>query len=169
MTTIYQFGTAQLVEDLIFGWCFRESEDQEWTPLKEFPTEVLNDLSSVNFPAYMPASLQKSIHAELQRRKTEIEKGASTVSFISEIWSRYRTKLETVLQNERRMNDRLKLLSDILQNISGTVTDAQADLGYVVVKRTAMNWSIQGRGDRSEVETFETLYGAVDRIMARWW
>ena len=69
MATVFQFGEAQFVKDLVFGWCFRATDQSEWTKLSEFPTDVLKELESATFPAYVPEDLKGTILKELESRQ----------------------------------------------------------------------------------------------------
>lgn len=177
MATVFQFGQAQFVKDLVFGWCFRADDSSEWTKLSDFPSDVLKELSTATFPTYVPKDLNETILKELESRQLKEHQAREMGSIIAGIWKKHDERLTTAESNASRLGDRIKLMTIILANIKPTHIvpygdSVMANLGYVEISRVNDKWTIRGDGSTpkaQQVETFNSIDEAIDRILARWW
>ena len=177
MATFFQFGDAQFVKDLIFGWCFRINDSSEWTRLTEFPTDVLKELSTATFPAYVPKDLNETIVKELESRQLKEQQAREMGSVVASAWKKHDDRLTVAESNANRLGDRIKLMAIILANIKPTHIVPYGDgliakLGYVEISRINDKWIIRGDGSTpkaQQVETFDSIDETIDRILARWW
>ena len=167
MNTVYQFGQAQLVNDIIMGWLMRANDNSGWMRINDMSSEVLKDLVGSTFPVYVPESFQDSIKKELEERLqahvTEMEK----IPAIKEEKPARDPELQAAQDLSRRQKDKLDLMNTILEKmevIDGALT---SKLDYVTVIRSHNGWSFVGQ--RGDAEFHPTINAAVDRIMARWW
>lgn len=168
MTTVYQFGEAQLTKDMIFGWCFRATSEDNWLPLSEFPTEVLQGLADAEFPTYVPEDLQSSLRSILTRREKIRKQGEETLSWISGEWAKYRTEQEASRLIANQLTDRVNLMTEIFSKMSVVGGMIESDLGYAKLSKRGIQWKVVGR-DKQDTYHFDDINQAIDRIMARWW
>lgn len=168
MSTIFEFGNAQFVKDLVFGWHFRPNDVHKWVKLTEFPTEALKELEHATFPSYVPDDLKKTILSELERRQVQEQQARECGIVVADAWKKYDERLTTAEATVSRQNDRIKLIESIISNMEADSDSVSADLEYVKINRVGDKWIIRGTRD-IEPECFMSIGEAVDRILARWW
>ncbi len=168
MSTVFQFGQAQFVKDMVFGWHFRPNDNHDWQKLVDFPTDVLKELSTAVFPSYVPDELQSTIRGELERREVLKRQALEMGAVVAGAWFQHDQHLSTAKAVASRLGDRTKLMALILSNMVQDGDTVSADLKYVKVSRVGVQWTIQGERDEMPI-LYASIDEAVDRIMARWW
>ncbi len=168
MSTVFQFGQAQLVKDMVFGWCVRKHDNAEWMTINDLPTLSLQELVGATFPSYVPEDFQESIKKEMERRKSSVILNAEVTAMAHKSWEIYDAELAAVKQSVVLKSDRIKLMAEIINNLvveNGVLT---SNLNYVKIQKLGNEWAITG-GLKPVTETFPNITKAVDRIMAKWW
>lgn len=168
MSTVFQFGQAQFVKDMVFGWHFRPDDNHDWQKLVDFPTAALKELSAAVFPSYVPDELQSTIRGELERREVLKRQALEMGSVVVGVWFQHDQRLSMAEAVASRLRDRTKLMGLILSNMTQNEDTVSADLKYVKVSRVGVQWTIQGERDEKPI-LYATIDEVIDRIMARWW
>lgn len=171
MSVVYQFGMAQLTKDLIFGWVIRKTPEEAWMPCNDLPSDSLEILAGATFPLYIPEDFKASIKEELERRKKATLPAPEVDDQVLETPQEQSEALKAAHATISRQNDRLTLMSTILEKMTVVEGRLVSDLDYVKLTKLDEGWQLLGR-DRHHGDLSEQGYlidVAVDRIMARWW
>lgn len=165
MSTVFQFGQAQFVKDLIFGWHFRPTDDDDWMGLVDFPSDVLKELSTSTLPTYVPDDLKATLLGELKRRQVQERYAMEMGTAIVGAWKKHDDRINKAETTISRLKDRIKVMTAILANMD---QNRNSDIGYAKIKVVSGQWYIYGDYDEPP-ECLPSIDKAVDRIMARWW
>lgn len=167
MSTMYQLNNLYVTKDLVFGWAVSSSgEKGSFYSIPSIETETLQMLYEVAYPAYMPKEFKQSIHDELENRRildsqkqSEEVKPPETVNLI---------------QKQNRLDDKYKLLSEIVSKMTPIDSGTYADLGYLifyVLNKEEREYEIvyRIRGQPERHERYKDLDECLGRILSQWW